>query len=183
MKLMPNRLWESNATEPLPHVIANVFKDRQFLHVRFQVCEPRECYSAEMEKDGGKAWEESCVEIFVESQESPGEYINFEFTSRGFCFAAKGRDRHHRREFLPGQYARILRFPKAPEFSGNVVSWELTVWIPLNLFGVKHPATGEIRGNLYKCGDKTRRPHYLSAFPIRTEKPDFHQTRFFQKIL
>jgi hypothetical protein len=39
-----------------------------------------------------------------------------------------------------------------------------------------------LRGNLYKCADKSKTPHYLSAFPIETEKPDFHRPEFFQEF-
>ncbi len=182
MKLLPNPRWENAPAEELPRVIVNVRKDRQFLHVRFQVREPRECFFASMEKDGGMAWEESCVEIFIRALDNPGEYVNIEFTSKGFCFAARGRDRSHRREFLPMQYARILRFPKDPEIHGEFVLWELEVSIPASLFGAQDLSFQKIWGNIYKCGDKTGRPHHLSTFPICTDVPDFHQPRFFREI-
>lgn len=182
MKLLPNPRWEKAYAEELPEVVVNVRKDCQFLHVRFQVREPQECFSAAMEKDGGKAWEESCVEIFVRALDNPGEYVNFEFTSKGFCFAARGRDRSHRRKFLPMQYARILRFPKVPEILGESVHWELEISIPANLFGAQVLGSQKIFGNIYKCGDKTGRPHHLSAFPICTDTPDFHEQRFFREI-
>jgi tRNA-dihydrouridine synthase A len=37
-------------------------------------------------------------------------------------------------------------------------------------------------GNLYKCGDKTPQPHYLSAFPIQSEKPDYHRPECFRPL-
>jgi hypothetical protein len=39
-----------------------------------------------------------------------------------------------------------------------------------------------LRGNLYKCADKSKTPHYLSAFPVETEKPDFHRPEFFHEF-
>ena len=60
---------------------------------------------------------------------------------------------------------------------GVVVNWNLTVAIPLVLLGLK--SGDEFSGNLYKCGDKTKIPHYLSWHPIDTLKPDFHQPYYF----
>ena len=31
--------------------------------------------------------------------------------------------------------------------------------------------------------DKAKTPHYLSAFPIETEKPDFHRPEFFNFLV
>ncbi|MBR3471266.1 MAG: hypothetical protein IKH22_01600, partial [Prevotella sp.] len=36
---------------------------------------------------------------------------------------------------------------------------------------------------VYKCGDCLSVPHYLSLFPITTERPDFHRPEFFQDIV
>ncbi len=183
MRLIPNRLWTDEDEKMLPSVVFHLQKDHHFLHLRFQVTEPRECFAANIGKDGGNAWEDSCVELFLNALDSENEYINFEFTSQGFCYAARGRDRVHRKEFLPTQYARILRMVEAPIFDGKKVSWEIKVSIPAFLLGARSLFGTEIFGNIYKCGDRTSRPHYLTRFPIATEKPDFHQPRFFRKLL
>ena len=183
MKLIPNRFWTNEDESSLPAVVFHFLKDSHFLTLRFQVAEPRECFAANVERDGGKAWEDSCVELFVRALDSETDYINFEFTSKGFCYAARGRDREHRKEFLQTQYARILRTVNAPIFDGNTVSWEIKVSIPAFLLGAKSLSGAEIFGNVYKCGDKTGKPHHLLRFPITTEKPDFHQPRFFRKLL
>jgi hypothetical protein len=36
-----------------------------------------------------------------------------------------------------------------------------------------------IKGNFYKCGDKTSVPHFLSWNPIILPSPDFHRPDFF----
>lgn len=182
MKLTPNSLWTKENENLLPSVIAYIIKDSHFLHVRFQVSEPKECFLASVEKDGGKMWEDSCVEIFVRALDAKNEYINFEFNSKGFCLAARGRNREHRQEFLPFQYAQILRTVTEPEISGNRISWELKVSIPAQLLGSHNLSLERLEGNLYKCGDRTERPHYLTLFPISTERPDFHQPLFFHHL-
>lgn len=183
MRLIPNRLWTDEDENALPSVVFHLQRDHHFLHLRFQVTEPRECFAANIENDGENAWEDSCVELFVKALDSENEYINFEFTSKGFCYAARGRDRIHRKEFLPTQYARILRTVEAPVFDEKSVSWEIKVSIPAFLLGARSLIGEEIFGNIYKCGDRTSHPHYLMRFPISTENPDFHQPRFFRKLL
>ncbi len=183
MRLIPNRLWTDEDECGLPSVIFHLQKDHHFLHVRFQVTEPEECFAASIDRDGANAWEDSCVELFVKALDSETEYINFEFTSKGFCYAARGRDRSHRQEFLKTQYARILRTVQAPVRDGKSVSWEIKVSIPAFLLGAQKLVGQEILGNIYKCGDRSSHPHYLIRFPVVTEKPDFHQPRFFRRLL
>ena len=55
--------------------------------------------------------------------------------------------------------------------------------IPPEIFDMKSFEGVALEGNLYKCADKAKTPHYLSAFPIDTEKPDFHRPEFFQVLL
>ena len=183
MLLKQNPFYESKKEKNSPVVVAHLFKDNSFLHVRFQVSEPENCYASFIRQDGDHAWEDSCVEIFVQALDNPNEYINFEFTSKAFCYAARGRDRFHRKEFLRNRYSRILRSATAPVFQNGTVSWEIHVSIPAQLLGAENLAGEEIFGNLYKCADRARTPHYLTLFPISTERPDFHQPRFFQKLL
>lgn len=182
MKLTPNSIWTDEKESRLPSVIVNIVKDCHFLHVRFRVAEPKECFLASVEKDGGKLWEDSCVEIFVRALDSANEYINFEFNSKGFCLAARGQNREHRKEFLPFQYAQILRSVTLPECNAGIVSWELKASIPAQLLGSHNLCLERIEGNLYKCADRAERPHYLTLFPIATEHPDFHQPLFFHRL-
>ena len=37
----------------------------------------------------------------------------------------------------------------------------------------------EFYANLYKCGDKTAHPHFLSWAPIQEVEPAFHRPQFF----
>ncbi|MDD6236825.1 MAG: carbohydrate-binding family 9-like protein, partial [Clostridiales bacterium] len=41
----------------------------------------------------------------------------------------------------------------------------------------------ELRGNFYKCGDKTKHPHFGMWNPINNEFPDFHLPQFFGRII
>ncbi len=183
MLLKPNMNWEKNCGIALPTVMANVFPDGEFLQVEFFVEEPTDCFRAEVMEDGGHSWEDSCVEIFIENPTNPAEYFNFETTSRGFILAAHGPDRENRTVLDSAQLAKIQRAKQLASVIGDFISWNVSIRIPASLFGLTSFVGVQLRGNLYKCADKAKTPHYLSAFPIKTEKPDFHRPEFFDNLI
>ena len=168
MLLKPNMNWEKNCGIALPTVMANVHNDGAFLQVDFFVEEPLDCFRSEVMEDGGNSWEDSCVEIFIENPSDHSEYYNFETTSRGFILAAHGPDRENRTPLSSARLAQIERSKQLASVIGDFISWNEGV---------------QLRGNLYKCADKAKTPHYLSAFPIETEKPDFHRPEFFNFLV
>lgn len=183
MQLQPNQHWIPNQNIVLPTVHATVELYPDFFTVHFFVEEPPSCFFAQMNKDGGHAWEESCVEVFIAALNDSGDYCNFEFTSKGFCYVARGQNRSHREEISAEEYATIQRKVTPPQIDKSLISWGLKVLIPAKLIGGASDLTQKtLHGNLYKCGDKSETPHYLSLFPIATEKPDFHRPEFFQKL-
>ena len=154
-----------------------------FITAEFTVREAPECFCQSKELDGEAVWQDSCVEIFLKIPGSD-EYANFEFNSRGVCYAARGKDRQNRTELSKSEYAQIIRKPSEAEKDGDFYRWTLSVQIPKELLGVK---SGDLRalkieGNLYKCADNAAKPHYLSAFPINTTKPDFHRPESFGNL-
>ena len=180
MLLKPNMNWEKNCGISLPTVMANVHNDGTFLQVEFFVEEPLDCFRAEVMEDGGHSWEDSCVEIFIENPADHSEYFNFETTSRGFILAAHGPDRENRTQLDSARLSQIERTKQLASVIGDFISWSVSLRIPASLFGLHTFEGVQLRGNLYKCADKAKTPHYLSAFPIETEKPDFHRPDFFQ---
>ncbi len=75
--------------------------DEEAIQVRFNVEEPLTCYRAEVQGDGGRCYEDSCVEVFIKALDNPNEYFNFEFNSKAFCLAAKGPSRSERVLLIP----------------------------------------------------------------------------------
>ena len=179
MLLKPNMKWTANQGIMLPMVTAEVSCTEKKLTVKFTVEEPMDCYRAAVQEDNGRSWEDSCVEIFLQNPANPAEYFNFETTSRGFVLAARGTDRNNRQTLPLDAIAKIKRSGTAPSIQDDSVYWTMSIEIPAEIFGIKS-FEAPLRGNLYKCGDKSNTPHYLSAFPIETEKPDFHRPEFFQ---
>lgn len=182
MILSANMNWLPNQGIQLPQVLAEVDLIPDFFEVNFTVEEPEECFRAEVRDDNGRSWEDSCVEIFLQNPANPSEYFNFETTSRGFLLAAHGPDRNNRQVLSQPDIDKIIRTKQIASVAGNLICWGMNIRIPAGIFGLSSFEGVTLRGNLYKCGDKSKTPHYLSAFPIETEKPDFHRPEFFQEF-
>jgi hypothetical protein len=174
--------WVANQGKALPTVFAECEPSSDCFTVRFSVDEPSDCFRAEVMEDNGSSWEDSCVEIFLQNPANPAEYFNFETTSRGYLLAAHGPDRHSRTKLSQQEIDSVVRTKELASVAGNLVCWGVTVQIPATIFGLKSFDGVSLKGNLYKCADKSKTPHYLSAFPIETEKPDFHRPEFFQEF-
>ncbi|MBR1970023.1 MAG: hypothetical protein IKA17_06675 [Clostridia bacterium] len=43
--------------------------------------------------------------------------------------------------------------------------------------------TKKMYGNLYKCGEDTEKEHYVTYYPIVSEKLDFHRPEFFGEFV
>ena len=181
MLLKPNMKWAANQNIILPMVSAEVTCTANTLAVKFNVEEPVDCYRAAVQEDNGRSWEDSCVEIFLQNPANPAEYFNFETTSRGFVLAARGTGRENRQMLPLETIAKIRRTGTAPSIMDDSINWSMAIEIPAEIFGIKS-FKEPLRGNLYKCADKAKTPHYLSAFPIETEKPDFHRPEFFKDL-
>ena len=182
MLLQPNMNWEKNQGIALPTILAELSVTPDALRVDFTVEEPSDCFRADVMENGGPCWEDSCVEIFVQNPANPDEYFNFETTSRGFILAARGQGRENRTKLGDSEIAAIRREKQLASLVGDFISWGMSVTIPASLFGLRSFEGVKLRGNLYKCADKAKTPHYLSAFPIDTEKPDFHRPEYFRDL-
>lgn len=136
--------------------------------------------------DNGSQWEDSCCEFFVEDPDGSC-YYNFEVNPLGKVLAAAGPDRNYRVRRPAEEMEEILRtarFEGPQDYCGGIWDWRVTLLIPFHLIGVdadRLPA--KLRANLYKCGDCTAHPHFLSWSPIGTPQPDFHRPDFFGELL
>lgn len=137
-------------------------------------------------------YEDSCVELFVQPSPDKG-YFNFEFNCGGTLLASCITDPTR----VDGRVARAK--PLSPEEGRQVevyssihsvpeheiedeVTWSLEFAIPFSLFqtcvgNIGKVAGQEWRGNLYKCGDKTSKPHWASWSPL--SERNFHAPQDF----
>lgn len=127
---------------------------------------------------------DSCVEFFAnfkpDIEHSP--YINFEANSLGtLCceFAEKGGLR-------PRFEVNNIPLPEVSVVKTET-NWSVTMFISLDIIKLVYGdctfKKGDIiKGNFFKCGDKTKTPHYGSYTKIDTSSPSFHQPQFFAEM-
>lgn len=143
---------------------------------------------AQYSEDGSPVHNDSCVELFVQL---PGDerYYNFEFNCIGTCDASHRLNRHESRPFTKAEYQLIHRATSERndvlfERPQGIHAFTVSIKIEYGVFGLSSVADlpDHLLMNLYKCGDKTPRPHFASWQPIDTPEPDFHRPEYFQKV-
>ena len=138
-------------------------------------------------EDNGHCWEDSCCEFFI-SDPYDGTYYNFELNCIGSLISAKRTSRLDSTLQDPDKLKQVIRFSslehKPFTAADRIFSWTVAMLIPFELIGMDwNSLPVSVRGNFYKCGDKTAHPHFLSWNPIRTPKPDFHRPEYFGELL
>ena len=168
-----------------PDVEFSSAHDGNNLWVLFSVKESS--FRAVVNETNGPVYTDSCVEIFL-SPERDAYYYNLEFNAIGTVLAGYGKGRERQwidPAVLSGiqSVTSLEKFPVQPV--RQEVSWELLLKIPKSVF-VHSSIDGfrglKMSGNFYKCGDLTPEPHYLSYWPVKTGKPDFHRCEYFGGI-
>jgi len=133
----------------------------------------------------GKVWEDSCVELFLDSR-GDGCYYNLEVNCIGTPLLGLGLGRYGRvhcpdADMQAIQTSSSLGSLPFEEREGPV-SWNMAVTVPYRLMKLEGPKAlsgRRIRGNIYKCGDRLTRPHYVTWSPIGTPHPDYHRSNYF----
>ncbi len=170
-----------------PEVSLEISYDDDLLHLLF--CVEEKATVARCRTDKEEVWTDSCVEFFFAPSDD-GLYYNIECNPTGRIYMCCGPDRAHR-EFLPrSAYDGIVRTPSLGtepfELREVAEKWSVGLDIPASTF-VHHRLQSfrslSAKGNFYKCGNVLGEKHYLSFFPVRTSRPDFHRPEFFGPIV
>ena len=140
-------------------------------------------------KDNGDVYTDSCVEFFV-SPDSDSLYYNFECNCVGTLLIESGTYGGVRTKADAATLAAVKRWSSLGRipFSERMgpCRWELVLIIPVEAF-TQHSLNSldglRMKGNFYKCGDKTITPHFLSWSPIDLPHPAFHCPQFFGTLL
>jgi len=189
MKLTINHLNWPEEWPVLPKTEADITRTATHLVVHYTV---REDYiRAVATEDQQAVWEDSCVELFCQV---PGEdtYMNFETNCIGTMVASRRRSRTEDVvPFTPEQMATIQRWSSLgkgraiTDMDDTKRDWEVEIRIPWVLIvGEERPKMPvHLKANLYKCGDKTRLPHFVSWQPIEAPQPDFHRPECFGDLI
>lgn len=128
--------------------------------------------------DGNYVHEDSCVEFFMQ-KEKGSCYINIEFNAFGVCYASRHSTPKESIPFTKDEYNSIIRFATVKEHGVSYDTehrWSLAFKAPWYLLQYKEGEIPEkFYANLYKCGDKTAIPHFLSWNNIvGYDIPTFH---------
>jgi hypothetical protein len=166
-----------------PVTAARMAVDGMALYVYMETSET----GARAEERGfsGQVYTDSCMELFLmpDPAHSP-RYLNWEFNPRGAMYLSLGTSRYDREDLRVEQYIKLFQVKAELRNDG----WQLGYRIPLDFLRPYFPAMewssgSMMRGNFYKCGDKTSHPHYGCWSPIDLPKPDFHCPEFFGDLI
>lgn len=130
-------------------------------------------------------YQDSCMELFMDFFPALSNgYVNIEVNAAGAMLCMFGPSRAQRR------FTREIT-PLRPTAETEILpsgGWRLHLEIPLRfieaLYGTADFRPGHtMRGNLYKCGDKTSRPHWGSWNSLGEHPIDFHQPETFGELV
>ena len=121
---------------------------------------------------------DSCMEFFFRPNENDPRYINFEFNPFGTMFLAIRTSR-----FDPVHPEQDKKYFNVKSYVDDQC-WVLQFCVPFEFIdGIFGSHTKTMYGNLYKCGDETEGEHYVTYYPVGTEKPDYHRPEFFGEFV
>ena len=152
--------------------------DSQALYVHLRAAEKQ--IRAEYTAPLSPVCRDSCLEFFF-MPEGEDRYFNFEINPNGCLYIGFG----HGREDSTALYRSDLRQLFGIRAERTPDGWEASYRIPLSFLRLFWPAftfTGELRANVYKCGDLTEQQHYLSWNPVSSGTPDFHRPADFGRM-
>ena len=133
-----------------------------------------------------KVYEDSCVEFFIKRCDSE-DYLNFEISASSFMLVGRGSSRFNRTLFDDKEIREIERDIIILEESTNKCHWKVNLSLDLVKWGLLYKNEKIenliLKANFFKCGDKLKKPHYMSLFPINSESPNFHVPESFKEIL
>ncbi len=177
--------WTALPVIPIDHVL---WTEDTGIQAQGQLCYDDECLyvhqsaaekeiRAEYTKPQSPVCEDSCLEFFFMQEGGPA-YFNFEINPNGCLGIEYGPARTDRQKIILPDPISFFRIHTDRTKDG----WEVFYAIPLALIRSYAPDfsfAGELRANMYKCGDKTVHKHFLSWTPIDLEKPNFHCPAYF----
>ncbi len=174
--------WDDNGYHPRTEFL--ITRDEENFFVKFRTEE--EFIRNEMTAHQTDIHTDSCVEFFcIFDPEHSKDYCNFEVNPNGFVKFKIGPDRYHR-IFPTPEEIDSLHIEASIDREKNL--WTVSYRIPFALIRKYYPEfraeSGFVmKGNVYKCGDKTKFPHYACWNPISQEEPDFHLSKYFGEFI
>lgn len=165
-------LWENNGYTPRTTAKLAINTEKLMLHMECIECKPLARFTV----NGSPVCRDSCMEFFF-APIGDNRYCSLEINANGCFLCCIGTSRYDRTD------TDILL--SAPRAAVKEDRWYIDADISLkklrNLFGTDQ--FDYFTGNFYKCGDKTRYPHYGMWSEVKSETPDFHRPEAFGKLI
>jgi len=122
---------------------------------------------------------DSCLEFFFKPEAEDERYINIEWNPNCCLYCGIG--------MIGG--SRIRLFPEdtdvfCPKVTYREDGWKITYQVPVTFLNNFFPeftlSSGKvISANFYKCGEETKKRHYLAWNKVMSKWPDFHRPQDF----
>lgn len=168
VKKKPGMTWDNvpvayldkHTHEEVPEIKtqAQVMWDEEGFYVHMEAIEP----NIRKEESGvmGKTWEDSCMEFFVAPIPGDNRYFNHEVSAGGVLYWGFGSEINSLVRMVP-EKGHFIK----PEVELGEGHWSVTYFVPA--YGIRFffpefemKAGAHMRGNFYKCGDETVKPHF-----------------------
>ncbi len=177
-------MWDENGYRPESYASLFAVEGKGIYALLWSFEEKPRC---ECTKRDEPVYTDSCLELFLMPVEGDSRYINFEVNQKGVYLSQIGESRADRRFIKELTSLEPEISPMKIEVEGKK-AWGYEIFIPDSfisaLYGVDYKTTERtIKGNFYKCGDSTDKPHYGAHFPVNVPSPDFHKPEFFGNII
>lgn len=176
--------WDENGYKP--KTSAKIAYNNEGIHVYLKSYETK--IRAEYESINDPVCQDSCMEFFFNpNPEKDDRYMNMEMNPIGTFLLGMGKDRYSRGQ-LQGLSADIFNIKtsveKGKKDQYKDEFWTLQYTLPFSFlekyYGKLDIKSGStMKGNVYKCGDKTDYPHYACWNFVRSDKPDYHRPESF----
>lgn len=167
----------------LPKADAKIVYDNQSFYVFLRAFEKD--IKATYKKVNDFVHKDSCLEFFFNPDpESDLRYINFEFNPLGTIYFSIGSDRYSRKLLGDNERKRL----RIQSYFTQEIFWVVKFEIPFSFIEKYYSSLnfyeGKVmKGNFYKCGDETEKPHYGCWSPIISDFPDFHKPEYFGNLI
>lgn len=167
-------------TSYIPEVFAQLsYSDAGFM-VKFTVMENEPLCN--ITENFGNIHFDSCVEVFANfAPNHSNRYMNIEVNAIGTVKAAIRTCRE--------DYEYLVNDIESLEIKTEILNdlWSVEYKIPETLLKRLYPGFSMetckyIEANIYKCGEKTEKEHYLALFDLDPNRPDFHNPECFRRI-
>lgn len=168
---------------PSPKTIFKILRGPEGISVLMHTDETN--LRAEKTQENGDICCDSCMEFFYKPSPWDTRYFNFEINPKGVMHLGLGENRFNRTMITERKIFDIVSI-------ANDGDWTIKYYIPDSFISECFPDLENLsrgntscvaRGNFYKCGDETERPHYAAWSCVEIDEGDFHVPDFFGKIV